>query len=143
MGAVVAALLFMYAYGTDDQVVKSFSEEYLSGVSKNTIFYSGLAVFGVFNFLMVWGIKTYREAKGFDPGSRFFKNEMHKGRILFWITLLLASANFMMGLIITYIGFIKIEGIFAQAGYIHLPIIGVGLFAVALVGLIASILSKK
>ena len=75
MVAVLTALLFMYGYGTDDQVVRSFSEESFSQVSKSTIFYSGLAVFAIVNFLLMWGIKAYREVQGIYPQSRLFKSE--------------------------------------------------------------------
>ena len=139
----MVATTFTEVHGTDDQVVHSFSEEGFSQVSKSTIFYVGLVVFAIINFLLMWGIKAFREVKGLYPQSKLFKSDHQKARIQFWLTLLLASANFMLGFIIAYIGFIKIEGDSAQQGYIHLPIIGISLLAVTIVGLIAAIFSRN
>ena len=136
---VMAALLLMYAYGTDDHSIRTTKDAFLPQFSKATIFYTGLGVFAVFNLLMNWGIRSYREAKGYDPKSLLFKSEHQKAGVLFWIILLLAALNFLLGLMITYIGFIKIEGPSAQIDYIALPVMGISILCVVLVGLLVSV----
>ncbi len=143
MVSVVAALLFMYAYGTDDHVIRSESNSILPQIPKSTIFYSGLVVFAIFNLLMNWGIKVYREAQGIDSNSILFRSENQKARVIFWLTLLLAAINFLLGFFISYLGFIKIEGFDAQNDYLHLPIIGLVITIVTFIGLLIAIISKK
>jgi len=143
MITVLAALLLMYAYGSDEHSVGSTSGGFLPNISKATIFYTGLGVFAIFNILMNWGIRVYRDATGFDPASRFFRSETHKAGILFWLTLVLAALNFLLSFMLAYIGFIKIEGFSAQQDYIAMPFIGVSLFFVVLIGLVAAIFRKE
>lgn len=143
MAGVVGSLLFMYAYATDDHNIRPASEDVLSGISKTTLFYYGLGVFGVFNVLMNWGIKVYREATGYDKSSRLFKNESHKARILFWLTLALAAINLLITSVVTFVAFIKIEGISAQTAYLPIPIIGLILLFVVLTGLLISVFRNK
>ena len=107
------------------------------------IFYAGLVVFAVFNLLMNWGIKVYKEAEGYDVHSILFRSEGHKARVIFWLTLLMAALNFLLGFFISYIGFIKIEGINAQTSYLHLPVIGLAIALITFVGLLIAVLSKK
>ena len=143
MISVVAALLFMYAYGADDHVIRPDTDDVLTQIPKSTIFYTGLVVFAIFNLLMNWGIKAYRETRGFDANSLLFRSENQKSRVIFWLTLLLAALNFLLGFFISYIGFIKIEGLDAQKGYLHLPIIGLVITIVAFIGLLIAVISKK
>jgi hypothetical protein len=143
MVAVLASLLFMYAYGTDDRLDRSFSEENIQGLSKEIIFYAGLTAFGVFNFLMIWGIKVYREARGYDTNSMLFRSENQKAHNLFWLTLFLSSVNILLSLSIAYLGFIKIDGASALNGYLHLPVIGVVLLLVSIGGLTYSVIGRK
>lgn len=143
MAGVVGSLLFMYAYGADDHNVRPAAEDVLSGISKTTLFYYGLVIFGVFNVLGNWGIKVFREATGYDKNSRLFKNETHKARILFWLTLTLAAINLLITAAVTFIAFIKIEGVSAQTDYLPIPIIGLTLLLVVLIGLLISVFRNK
>jgi len=139
---VIAALLLMYAYGTDDHSIRATTDAFLPKISRATIFYTGLGIFAVFNLLMNWGIRSYRDARGFDPKSLLFKSEHHKVGVLFWFILLLGSLNFLLGLMITYIGFIKIEGPSAQNDYLALPIMGIAILLGVLVGLLISVFRR-
>jgi ABC-type polysaccharide/polyol phosphate export permease len=143
MAGVVGSLLFMYAYGADEHNIRPVAEDVLSGISKTTLFYYGLGVFAVFNVLMNWGIKVYREATGYDKSSRLFKNETHKARILFWLTLMLSAINLLITSAVTFIAFIKIEGVSAQTDYLPIPIIGLTILFVVLVGLLISVFRNK
>lgn len=143
MVAVIASLLFMYAYGTDDHTILPKKEIFLSGTSKSTLFYIGLAVFAVFNLVMNWGIKVYRETEGFDENSLLFRNEFQKERNLFWLTLLLASVNILITSVMTYIAFIKIDGPSAQGGFLYMPIVGGLILLVSIIGTLISIFRKK
>ena len=143
MAAVVASLLFMYAYGTDEHTILPEEDTFLSGISKNTLFYAGLSVFAVFNLVVNWGIKVYRAAEGFDENSLLFRDEFHKERNLFWLTLLLASVNILITSVMTYIAFIKIDGPSAQGGFLYMPIVGGLLLLVSIVGTLTSIFRKK
>jgi hypothetical protein len=143
MAGVVGSLLFMYAYGADEHNVRPATEDVLTGISKANLFYYGLVIFGVCNVLMNWGIKVYREASGYDESSRLFKNETHKARILFWLTLSLAAINLLITSAVTFTAFIKIEGVSAQTDYLPIPIIGLILFFLALIGLLASVFRNR
>jgi len=143
MISVVAALLFMYGYGTDEHVIRNDAEGLLSKFPRSTIFYTGLVIFAVFNLLMNWGIKAYREAEGFDVSSILFRTERQKAGILLWLTLLLGALNFFLGFLISYIGFIKIEGLSAQNSYLPLPVIGLVITVVVFAGLIISVFSNR
>lgn len=133
----------MYAYGADEHSIRPQSFDILGGISKTTIFYYGLAIFGVFNILVNWGIKVYRDAIGYDNNSRFFKNEKHKARILLWFTLTLAAINMLVASVVVYIAFIRIEGASAQTDFLHLPIIGLALLVIMIVGLLISVFRDK
>lgn len=142
MGFVVASLLFMYGYGTDVHSIRPLGNSWLAGASKAGIFYAGLGIFGVFNLLMNWGIKMYREADGFD-GKLLFRNESQKAKLMVWLTLLLAAINFFISAIVAYLGFIKIDGVSAERQYIYLPVIGALVLIVAISGLVVALFTRQ
>jgi hypothetical protein len=143
MMVVIGALLFMYAYGTDEHSIRPQEYGLIEGFSKTALFYYGLVIFGVLNILANWGIKVYRDVIGYDMNSRFFKNEMHKARILFWLTLTLTAINLLIASVVAYIAFIRIDGASAQTDYLHLPIIGLALLVIVLIGLLISVFRDK
>jgi ABC-type polysaccharide/polyol phosphate export permease len=143
MAGVVGSLLFLYAYGADEHNIRPSTGDWLEDISKTALFYYGLAIFGVFNVLVNWGIKVYREAVGYDQNSRLFKNEMHKAGILFWLTLTLAVINILIASVVTYMAFIKIEGVSAQTDYLHIPVIGLSFLLIAIIGLLISVFRNK
>jgi ABC-type polysaccharide/polyol phosphate export permease len=143
MGFVVASLLFMYGYGTDVHSIGPMGSGLLAGASKAGIFYAGLGIFGVFNLLMNWGIKIYREADGFDGRSFLFRNEFQKAKLLVWLTLSLAAINFFISAIVAYIGFIKIDGTPAERQYIYLPVLGALVLIVTISGLAIALFTRQ
>jgi fatty acid desaturase len=143
MIGVVASLVFMYAYGMDGHTVEVKKESWLDTVDRSTLFYYGLGIFAIFNFIMNWGIRVYRDAQGNMDGSIFFKSESHKAGIVFWLTLLLATINFFIALIITYIGFMRIQGEEVGSTYFALPLLGLILLLTAVIGLVYAIFRKN
>ena len=142
MAALIGSLLFMYAYGSDAHSTRVPEQGWLAGLSKTTIFYTGLIVFGMLNVIFNWWIKMFRETSGFDPKSFLFKNEYRKSILLVWFTLLLAAVNFFISTVITYIAFIKIDGVSAEIRYFFLPVAGLSVFVLVAVGGVVLVLRK-
>lgn len=143
MLAALGALLFMYAYGTDSNVIRESSDVVLQSIPKSTLFYGGLAVFAILNLLMNLGLKMYREAKGVAENSIFFKSEEKKQRLQLWFTANIASINCLLASVYAYVGFIKIDGESAIEGYLQIPLVGLVFFLISIVGLVLVIYSGK
>lgn len=142
MAIVIGSLVFMYAYGSDTHSVKIPDQSWLSEISKTTIFYAGLIIFGIINIIFNWWIRLYRDADGFDARLLLFKNEYRKSAMLVWFTSLMAAVNFFIAAIITYIAFIKIDGISAESRYFLIPIAGLALLLLVAVSGILLALRK-
>lgn len=127
MTIVIGSLVFMYAYGSDLHSVNIPNQSWLSDISKTTIFYAGLIIFGVVNIIFNWWIKIYRETDGFDARSHLFKSVYHKSVMLVWFTALIAAVNFFISTAIIYVAFIKIDGISAESRYFFIPVAGLTL----------------
>lgn len=140
MLSIIVSLLFMYAYGSDDHSVLVLEQGWLSDISKATIFYTGLIIFGVINIIFNWWIKMYKETRGYDDKSLLFKNEYHKAGMLVWFTSLMAAINIFISALILYIAFIKIDGISAEGRFIFIPVAGLlFLVLVVVVGAISAL----
>ncbi len=134
MVLVVIGLLFMYAYGSDAHSASPAMTNWATSFSKSFIFYLGLTIFGVINILFTWWIKSYRDTNTFDGWSFLFKSEAQKSWLLIWFTLQLAVFNFLLASVIAFIGFVRIEGVAAESKFFFIPVIGLALFILVLVG---------
>jgi hypothetical protein len=142
MAIVIGSLMFMYAYGSDAHSVTMPDQSWLSEVSKTTIFYTGLIIFGIVNIIFNWWFKMYRETDGFDARSFLFKSEYRKAELLVWFTVLMAVVNFFISTVITYIGFIKIDGIAAESKYFFIPLAGLAVLLLVIVSGTVLVLKK-
>ena len=84
----------------------------------------------------------YREADGFDARSLLFKSEYRKAELLVWFTVLMAVVNFFISTAITYIGFIKIDGIAAESKYFFIPLAGMAVLLLVIVSGTLLVLKK-
>lgn len=131
---VIGSLLFMYGYGSDTHTVLPAIHNWAASFSKSFIFYLGLSVFGVINFLFNWWIKTYRDSTVVDEQSFLFRSVSQKSRVLIWFTYLLVTFNVLLTSVITYIAFVRIDGTVAENRYFFIPLIGLIIFLIVSIG---------
>ena len=142
MFMVLASLIYFYAYVDNRLGFMTNSHAWYFDVSKSVIFYSGLAVFALFNLVMGIGINLYKNARGYDEKSLLFKSEMQKEAIHFWLITLITSINFLIACSILYLAMIRINGITSNTDYIFLPAVGLVALIVAIIGLLVAFTKK-
>ncbi len=123
MFAVVGSLLYMYAYATDKVDFFGSSDEWYSRWSKVEIFYIGLTVFAVFNILAGLAISAFKNVKGIDENSLFFRSEHHKEKLLVLLTYLLSGINVFIASVVFYLALVKINQQQDHMEYMYLPAI--------------------
>ena len=143
MISVLASLLFLYGYGTDNNQITVGEQGKFWSLPKATLFYSGLIVFGLLNILTSFGIKIYRDSSGQDTRSLLFRSEEQKANVLVWLTFSAAAVNVLLATTMVFIAFIKIDGLDSAFQYAYIPLLGIVLFVAAIVGLLISVFQKS
>lgn len=142
MFMVLASLLYFYAYVDQRMDFITASDNWYTSMSKSVIFYSGLGIFAVFNLLMNAALNMYKSADGFDEKSLIFKNELQKEHIQFWLIYLIAGINLLISCMILYLAMIRINEVSSNVDYLYLPIFGLAIMMVIIIGLFRAIIKK-
>ena len=141
MFMVMAALVYMYAYTTDGEVVLKGQAAWLNDYSKANIFYAALVLFGVLNLLMGLGLNLLKSSLSTSATSSMLGGEAKRKRLLVWFTYSAAAINFFMATTLSYIAFLKIDGA-SRSGYIYIPYLGLMVLVFTLIGLIVAWVKK-
>ena len=140
---VLGSLLYFYAYVDQRMGFITESDDWYISLSKSVVFYTGLAFFAVFNLLMNAALNMYKRADGYDENSLIFKSEFQKENIQFWMIYLTAGINVLISCMILYLAMIRINEVSSDTDYLYLPIFGLTIMVVIVIGLFRAINKKS
>ncbi len=139
---VFVSLLYMYGYSPENGNNMNASQNWLSSLSKVHLFYFALGAFAMFNLIMNVGISMYKKSKGVDLKSFLFRSKEQKESILMWLSYFLAGINTLIASLLIYLAMIKINEATDASAYLFIPIMGLTILAVSIIGLIQAIIKK-
>lgn len=139
---VIGSLIYMYAYTSDRLNFSNTSQNWTMELPKTQIFYFGLGIFAIFNLVMNVGINMYKNVKGVDNRSNFFRNKEQKEKLLMWFTYLWAGINGLIVCFVIYIAMLKINVAADTYEYLFIPAAGLIILVSILIGLISALLRK-
>ena len=142
MFMVLGSLLYFYAYVDQRMDFTTGSDNWYTSLSISVIFYSGLGIFAVFNLLMNAALNMYKGADGFDENSLIFKSEFQKEHLQIWLIYLIAGINLLISCMILYLAMIRINEVGSNMDYLYLPIFGLAIVMVIILGLFRVIIKK-
>lgn len=142
MFTVMGSLLYMYAYSPENGTIINTSQDWMINLPKAYIFYIGLSTFAIFNLVMNVGINMYKNTRGVDARSILFRNKEQKKLLHMWLTYFLAGINFIITSMVLYVALIIINEVADTSRYIFIPVVGLTILLVSVVGLIHAIIKK-
>ena len=138
----LGSLIYMYAYTADRSGIAGLKDGWIYSISREYVFYAGLGTFAIINLAFNYWINAYKKVKGIDERSYLFRSKLQKERLLLWFTYLPAGLNFLLTTIVGYIALININEASTTSGYIYLPVTGLIVLAVIIVGLASAFFKK-
>lgn len=142
MFAVLGSVIYMYAYVSDKVDFLHTSYDWYDRLSKIHIFYGSLGIFAIFNVLMSIAISMYKNVEGVDANFSLFKNETQKKRLLVRFTYFQGGVNYFIASMVLYLALLKINQAQSHYSYIYLPLIGISILTVILLGLVFQMIRK-
>lgn len=139
---VFVSLLYMYGYSPENGNVLNTAQGWPATLPKAYLFYFGLGTFAIFNLVISAGISMYKNTKGIDAKSIFFRSREQKELVLMWLSYFLAGINFLITCLVIYLALIKINEVTDPSRYIFIPVVGLTILVGTMIGLIYTIIKK-